>query len=137
MLKQWFFVAALMLWLVPQADAQELSDPAIEGVIQSQIEAFGADDFEGAFAYASPGIRQFFGSTARFRAMVQQGYPMVIAPDRVEFLDQAPFEGAVMQSVLITDRNGVQHGLLYQMIPTPDGWQINGVEIIRPPEIGV
>ncbi len=137
MLRQWLLAVAIFLGLGVSVHAQELRDPAIEGVIQSQIDAFLVDDFEEAFTYASPNIKRFFGSSQRFGMMVKQGYPMVWRPGRVEYLDQEPMGSAVIQTVLITDQDGVQHALAYQMIPTPNGWQINGVQFIRPPEIGV
>ena len=116
--------------------AAEDRDPAITDVIQSQIEAFLADDFETAFTFASPGIKRFFGTPDRFGMMVRQGYPMVWRPGEVQYLDQEPKGGAVHQKVLITDRKGIPHVLEYQMIPTPEGWQINGVEILRAPPVG-
>jgi hypothetical protein len=38
--------------------------------------------------------------------------------------------------VLVTDAQGVPFVLEYQMIETPDGWQINGVQVLRAPEVG-
>ena len=125
----------LAFGLVLPAAAQD-RDPAIEGVIQSQIEAFLQDDFDRAFTFASPGIKQFFGTSERFGLMVRQGYPMVWRPADVQYLDQEPRGGAVLQKVLITDGDGVPHVLEYQMIPTPDGWQINGVQLLRAPALG-
>ncbi|MEM0949845.1 MAG: DUF4864 domain-containing protein [Pseudomonadota bacterium] len=128
-------LAIVFALLTGPAFAQE-SDPEIPGVIQSQIDAFLQDDFATAFGFASPGIKRFFGSPDRFGQMVRQGYPMVWRPGDVQFLDQEPKDGAIHQKVLITDRAGVQHVLDYQMIPTDEGWQINGVQILRAPGVG-
>jgi len=37
--------------------------------------------------------------------------------------------------VLVTDQSGRTHVLDYQMVQTPEGWQINGVQLL--PEVGV
>ncbi len=128
------FLAIVVLAASP-ALAQE-RDPAIPGVIQSQIDAFLADDFDTAFSFASPTIQRLFGTAESFGMMVRRGYPMVWRPGDVEYLEQEPKGGAVHQKVLITDEAGVPHVLDYQMIPTPDGWQINGVQILRAPPLG-
>lgn len=109
---------------------------AITATIQSQIEAFLADDFETAFTFASPGIKQLFGSSERFGTMVRQGYPMVWRPGAVSYLDLEERGGRLFQKVLITDGQGVPHLLEYQMVETPEGWQINGVRILEAPQVG-
>ena len=98
--------------------------------------SYQLDDFATAFTFASPGIKRFFGTSERFGQMVRQGYPMVWRPGDVQYLEQEPRGGAVHQKVLITDRDGVAHVLDYQMIPTPEGWQINGVQLLRAPGVG-
>jgi hypothetical protein len=37
---------------------------------------------------------------------------------------------------MIRDGEGRLHFLDYQMLPTEDGWQINGVMIVQAPEVG-
>jgi hypothetical protein len=109
---------------------------AITATIQGQIDAFLADDFETAFTYASPTIKRLFGSSERFGTMVQQGYPMVWRPGSVRYLELEEKFGGLYQKVLITDGQGVPHVLEYQMIETAEGWQINGVQVLRAPEVG-
>ena len=109
---------------------------AITATIQSQIDAFLADDFETAFTFASPGIKRMFGSSERFGMMVREGYPMVWRPGAVSYLELEEKSGGLYQKVLITDAKGVPHLLEYQMIETPEGWQIAGVRILRAPEVG-
>ncbi len=128
-------LAAILVLMTATASAQD-RDPAIPNVIQSQIDAFLQDDFATAFTFASPGIKRFFGTSERFGQMVRQGYPMVWRPGSVEYPEQEPRGGAIHQKVLITDQDGVSHVLDYQMIPTPEGWQINGVQLIRAPGVG-
>ena len=128
-------LAATLLLALPMR-AEEPRNPAIEGVIQSQIEAFLADDFETAFTFASPNIQGLFGTPERFGMMVRQGYPMVWRPADVQYLELAEIGGQVWQRVMITDQAGAVHMLGYQMIETGDGWQINGVRILQAPQVG-
>jgi len=111
-------------------------DGAIRGVIQAQIDAFLADDFETAFGYASPMIQGMFGTSERFGDMVRSGYPMVWRPGSVEFAGLQERDGRMFQTVLVSDRSGVLHLLEYEMIETPDGWEINGVRMKRPGALG-
>jgi hypothetical protein len=116
--------------------ADEPRNPAIENTIQSQIDAFRADDFATAFTFASPNIKSMFGSSDRFGMMVQRGYPMVWRPADVEYLELRDIDGRLFQKVLIEDASGVMHVLDYQMIETENGWQINGVQLLQAPPVG-
>lgn len=109
----------------------------IRNTIQSQIDAFRKDDFVAAFDFASPTIKGIFGSPERFGQMVTQGYPMVHRPSAVEMLELREAEGRLWQRVLVTDVAGRGHVLEYQMIETPEGWKINGVELLKSDGIGV
>lgn len=123
----------LALGLSVPATAQD--DP-VTSVIQSQLDAFLADDFATAFTFASPTIKRIFETPENFEAMVRRGYPMVHRPAEVDFLDQRPEAGATYQTVEIVDQAGRAHYLEYEMVETPLGWQINGVRFIRPPSVG-
>ncbi len=128
-------IARLALVLTLAAPLPALADP-IQRVINDQLSAFLADDFDTAFTYASPNIKRLFGSPERFGQMVRNGYPMVHRPEEVTMLDQQEMDGRVMQRVMIRDMTGRVHMLAYQMIETDEGWQINGVQILRAPEVG-
>jgi hypothetical protein len=109
----------------------------IQNTIQSQIDALRADDFAGAFAFASPNIKGIFGTPENFGAMVKNGYPMVYRPAEVEMLDLRDVAGNLWQRVRITDQAGRGHYLDYMMIETPEGWQINAVQLSPAPDVGV
>ena len=123
------FAAVLTL----PAAAQE--EP-IRNTIQSQIEAFRADDFARAFTFASPTIKGMFGTPENFGAMVKQGYPMVYRPAEVQMMDLREVAGALWQRVRITDQAGAGWYLDYMMVETPEGWQINAVQILPAPDVG-
>ena len=112
-------------------------DAPIRGVIQGQIDAFQADDFARAFSFASPTIQGMFGTPENFGAMVKEGYPMVYRPAEVEMQELREIAGNLWQRVRITDPAGRGHFLDYMMIETPEGWQINAVQLLPAPDIGV
>lgn len=117
------------------ARAQD-ADADIRAVISEQIEAFKADDFEAAFAFASPAIRRMFGSPAQFGEMVQNGYPMVWRPAEVRFSGLETRGGRTVQSVVVTGQDGAIYVLDYEMIAADGGWLINGVVVRRGGDAG-
>lgn len=129
-------IGPLVAMLLAGAAAAQDARSAITGTIQSQIDAFLADDFATAFTFASPNIKRIFGDSERFGLMVRQGYPMVWRPADVRYLELDALGPFQLQKVLITDAAGVPHLLEYQMIQTSDGWQINGVRILEAPQVG-
>ena len=129
------FLASLAATLFLTLGAQAQDDP-IAKVITDQIAAFQADDFDAAFTYASPNIKRLFGSPERFGQMVREGYPMVHRPAEVTMLESRAMGSRVEQRVMIRDVAGRLHLLSYQLIDTDDGWQINGVQLLRAPEVG-
>ena len=120
------------------AKAQEVlaPNPEIEATIQSQFDAFVARDVEGAFQFASPNIQSLFQTPGNFGRMVQQGYPMVWDPGQVDFIDLQTFAGLIVQRVQVIDQAGNAHYLGYAMVETEAGWVINGVQILRAPDVG-
>ena len=57
----------------------DLSDKGkIQETISQQIGSFQTDDFEKAFTYASPSIKNMFGTYQNFGMMVRRGFPMFI-----------------------------------------------------------
>lgn len=132
------YLAILMICAGAVAAAQEVlaPNPAIERTIQNQFEAFLADDVDDAWTYASPNIQRLFQTPERFGRMVEEGYPMVWRPGQIDYLDLQTLGGLIVQRVQIIDGQGVAHVLGYQMIETEAGWQINGVRLLRAPQVG-
>jgi hypothetical protein len=120
---------------VPATDVGAGDRGAIRRVIESQLDAFRRDDGPGAFAFASPTIKQMFGSPENFMAMVRTGYPQVYRPSSVGFGDLVSTEGTLHQLVDIVGPDGLPVIAVYEMERQPDGsWQINGCRLLRPPE---
>jgi len=107
----------------------------IESTITGQFEAFKADDFEGAFQFASPNLQMMFRSAENFKRMVTAGYPMVWKHSEFRFLDLREAAGTLWQKVQVTDLKGFTYLLDYQMVETPDGWRIAAVQLLDAPSV--
>lgn len=127
------FASLLSLLSLPAAAQEE----PIRNTILNQIEAFKADDFVRAFTFASPTIKGIFMTPENFGMMVKNGYPMVHRPADVKMLELREVAGALWQKVMVTDQQGKTHVLDYQMVETPDGWQINAVQLLPSGGVGV
>ena len=136
-MKRVILAIGLTLWAA-LAQAQEVlaPNPDIEATIQSQFDAFLDRDVGAAWQYASPNIQSLFGTPENFGRMVATGYPMVWTPGSVAFIDLQTFSGIVVQRVEVIDQAGTAHYLGYQMVQTENGWRINGVQVLRAPQIG-
>ncbi len=134
-MRQIFIVLALSVGLALPVAAKDANQTAIETIITDQIAAFQADDFARAFSFASPTIKGLFGTPQNFGMMVQRGYPMVYRPNSVRMLGLRDVDGQLWQRVMVTDQAGATHLLDYQVVETPEGWQINAVQLL--PQSGV
>ena len=115
---------------VAQPSAAEAQ--AIRAVVSSQIEAFGRDDGEAAFALATDAIRERFGTPQEFLRMVRTGYPVVYRPRSLRFEPPVAIDGGIVQPVRMTDTEGRAWLALYTMQRRPDGaWRIDGCALSR------
>ena len=127
---------ALLFALPAAAPAAELSrsDAAeIRTVIHRQIDAFRRDDAQGAFALASPGVQQAFGTPERFLDTVRASYGAVYRPASVSFLELVVFDGNVVQPIQVVDRDGGVWVAYYAMQRQQDGsWRTSGCHLVQP-----
>ncbi|NOX40322.1 MAG: DUF4864 domain-containing protein [Alphaproteobacteria bacterium] len=119
----------LALGLATPSLAAQPRSLEIERVISAQFQAFLKDDFDTAFSFAAPSIRQKFGTAQRFGQILTKAFPMVVNPSRVQFLSLETVNGQLVQRVLIEDEKGVCYFAAYTMIDTSDGWQIRAIEL--------
>ncbi|MFQ3184575.1 MAG: hypothetical protein ACI9RO_001399 [Alteromonas macleodii] len=126
-----FKIIAALVMFGTGAQAQNVS---IEDVITSQLQAFVDRDVTEAWQYASPMIKGLFGTPENFGLMVRNAYPMVWDNSDVRFLDRTELLNRTRQEVQIQGPSGLFYILDYQMIETPNGWQINSVQVIPAPE---
>lgn len=113
----------------PQSPDISLS---IQDVISNQLDAFKDRDVAEAWTYASPFIKGIFGNPGNFGMMVERGYPMVWDNSAVRFIELRDDNGRQVQRISLRDADGGIHFLDYEMVQTPDGWQINGVVLVEP-----
>jgi hypothetical protein len=132
-----FFCLAVLLPLAaPAAADSEVTSADLEeirGVIHRQIDAFRRDDAQGAFALASPGVQQAFGTPERFLDTVRMAYRAVYRPSAVAFLELVVMGGDVVQPVQVTDRSGAVWVAYYAMQRQRDGsWRAHGCHLVQP-----
>jgi hypothetical protein len=129
----WLVVLGLLVPVAAYgASPAEPDARAVRQVIEAQLDAFAADDAERAFSYASPSIRAQFGDANTFMAMVRAGYPMLVRPAAVSFLQAQADDGAepanvaVRQSVRLRDRDRRLWIATYVLERQGAAWRING-----------
>lgn len=131
-MRQFIYAFVLACFGLP-AIAQEAP---IQQTIQSQLDAMAANDFPRAYTYASPTIKKLFGPVENFELMVKKGYPMVWQHQAVKMLELRTVAGNLWQRVMVTDLRGSTYLLDYMMVETPDGWQINAVQLLQQAGVG-
>lgn len=115
------------------ADDEPEHAAAIRAVILDQLEAFRADEIDRAFAHASPGIQSMFRTPERFRRMVEQGYPMIWRPERVDVGGIEAAGEALIQTMVFVDRTGQVFEADYRMELVDGVWRIAGVTLRKLP----
>jgi Domain of unknown function (DUF4864) len=126
-----FFIMLALLFAAPNmASADDKS--SIQSVIESQLNAFAADNGEQAYSHAAPIVKQAFPTADIFMTMVKRGYaPVYRNTGRVYgdvFTDSI---GRPAMRVVLTGQDGKRYEAIYSMQQQPDGsWQIAGCSII-------
>ena len=137
------FVLILMMGWGAPALAQDTPPAAqveqlpLQDIIRQQLDAFNARDVDLAWTFASPMIQGMFGNPGNFGVMVSEGYPMVWDNSAAKFMAHREVDGRIYQQVMVQDTNGALHVLEYAMIQTAQGWKIDGVSLLPPPDVGV
>jgi Domain of unknown function (DUF4864) len=115
---------------VPFSFAAEKDE--IRTVIESQLNAFAADDGGKAYSYAAPIVQQAFPTVDMFMTMVTKGYPPVYRNTARIYGDV--FEdglGRPAMRVVLTGQDGKRYEALYSMQKQPDGtWKIAGCVVL-------
>ena len=114
------FIGLVLIWGLAFGPAQAAPVSAADAkaaqtVIQSQLNAFAADDAKRAFSYAAPSIRTQFGTADNFLLMVRQGYPMVYRPANVSFAKPELISGKLVQTVQFSDLEGAEWVATYHL----------------------
>ncbi len=111
---------------------------SIEQTIRRQLDAFGRDDAERAFAFATPDIRRLFGSPDNFLQMVKDHYGPVYRPGSVVFVSLDPVGGQWVQVVQIADGDGrVWRALFTMQRQTDKSWKVGGCQLVQTSAIAI
>ncbi|NQU62297.1 MAG: DUF4864 domain-containing protein [Rhodospirillales bacterium] len=103
----------------------------IISVIRDQMAAFQRDDGVAAFSFASPDVRDQFGTPKAYLAKFQAAYKAVYRPKSVIFLNLAYSRGKLVQRVLLQDPAGRAVVALFPMMQMTDGsWKIDGCVLV-------
>ena len=129
-------IATMLLAGAALVQADESVAPAdaaaIQQVIQGQMNAFKVDDWNAAFAYASPGIQTKFENAQVFSQLVTQAYQPVYRPRGVEFRAVKASEFGPTQEVFVVGPDGLSYLAYYTMEKQADGtWRISGCYLVR------
>ena len=105
---------------------------AIEATIRSQLEAFGREDADGAFRFASPDIQRLFRSADAFMAMVREHYAPVYRATSVNFVKLETAGGQWIETVQLVDGEGRVWRALFTMRRQPDkSWKVGGCQLVQ------
>ena len=128
------FLVSLLV-LSPASAVENAAREQIRGVIEQQLQAFGADDGASAYAFTSPGLRQVFPSPEAFMGMVRRGYQPIYRSRGHTFGEVRETEDGLEQAVHVEDADGVGWTAIYSLEHEPDGsWAISGCRLVRAPD---
>ena len=128
-------VLFVLLQAIAPAQAQPVSakdEKAAQSVIQAQLAAFGKDQADKAFSYATPELRQSIASSEAFMAMVKNSYPVVYRQSAVVFLKPELAGKEIVQRVQMRDARGANWLAIYSLQQQKDkAWRISGCTVVE------
>ena len=114
------------------ADVSTVDAKGARAVIEGQLAALAADDAKGAFGYAAPALREYFGTPENFIEMVRTSYPVVYRPASVAFLKPQWQGGELVQGVHMSDDHGVLWLALYRLQRQKNkSWRISACQLVQ------
>ncbi|MGI9086807.1 MAG: DUF4864 domain-containing protein [Chthoniobacterales bacterium] len=128
-----FFAICSAAFLVTHHLRARLQVPApreLFAIVNQQLLAFRADDFQGAYRQAATGVQHKF-TLPQFEKMVRQSYPEMTRAYRVEFGLVEVEGGSALVQVFFFAENGAVRSFMYSLIEEDDSWKINGVEELK------
>lgn len=103
-------------------------------IVNSQLAAFRAKDFRGAYRYAASGTQQKF-TLSQFQTMIRRDYSQITHARRVEFgFVDVRGRTAVVQVLFFAD-DGPARTVVYSLISEGNAWKIDGAvetRVLRP-----
>jgi len=106
--------------------------PDVQGLINSQLDAFARDDADAAYALAAPALKERFADPNAFMSMVKSAYPPVYRHRSVDFGEQARDGDEIRQGAVFVDADNEVWGAIYTLGRQADGeWKITGCVLTR------
>ena len=105
---------------------------AAQQVIASQISAFKADDYQSAYSFAAPNVKQVFPSVSAFMMMVKSGYKPLYQHASYSFGKSTSSNGEVYQEIIVNDESTQLWQFVYTLDKQQDkSWKITSVVMRR------
>ena len=105
---------------------------AIRHTIRQQLDAFGRDDADGAFAHATADLQRRFGSSDNFMRMVRDEYEPVYRAETVQFGRLVIQQGRPVQRVDLVDGEGRVWQASFTMRRQADRrWKVGGCQLVQ------
>lgn len=100
---------------------------AVETTIRTQVDAFGREDFPGAYEMAAPNF-QAAVDLEEFEVVIREGFVplMNVSSFTVSQCLWDPELDLVEIGMTLTTNSGVVGSLLYSLVLVPEGWRILG-----------
>ena len=119
-MRAFILLVAFLIGLAAPARAADDVATA-QGIIRSQVEAFGRDDATTAYSYAAPAIRNMFPQADIFLVHGPADYTPIYRHKSFEFGEARAADGKIAQRVHIVDADGEPWEALYTLEQQPDG----------------
>src|SRR5579872_312154 len=114
------------------AFAHEAGGMEARAVIQRQLDAFKQNDADGAFAQATPGLKETYSDPRRFMESVRSGDTPFFKRRMIEYHDFVASGDDAAQSVVLIDDDSSVWTVVYKLARQPDGsWLIDGVILVK------
>jgi Domain of unknown function (DUF4864) len=125
-------VAIGMTLSIGTASAEELTAARSQAIVERQFDAFERDDGDAAYALAAPTIKQMFGDSDHFMAMVRDHYAPVYRHRSVEFGAFAESGDEASLEATLVDNDNVVWTALYSFRRASNGdWLISGCVLAK------
>ena len=112
--------------------AHEAGSMEARTVIQRQLDAFKQNDASGAFALASPGLKETYNNPANFMDSVRSGDTPFFKRRMTEYHDFVSAGDDAAQSLVLVDEDNYVWTVVYKLARQPDGsWLIDGVVLVK------
>ena len=126
------FAGLFFVFAATPAFAHEAGGADARTIIQRQLEAFQRNDAAGAFALASPGLKETYSNSTNFMDSVRSGDTPFFKRRMTEYHDFVSSGDNAAQSLILIDDDSSVWTVVYKLARQPDGaWLIDGVVLVK------